>query len=272
VFSPYYASSRRRGSGNPLDHCAVNVALYGPRGKYWALTERRNVSLSQSASTLAIGPSAMNWDGDSLTIDIDELAVPRFVRLKGRITLHPDAITSAVTQLDSAGNHHWWPIAPAASVEVDMKQPALRWRGAGYLDCNAGARPLEQDFAAWTWSRTALPDGAAILYDARRRDRSNLSVAYRFDRNGNCQAFPPPLPAPLPATGWRIRRETRSDNVRETGVVKTLEDTPFYARSLVASRLLGESVVSVHESLSLDRFASRWVQTLLPFRMPRAFR
>jgi carotenoid 1,2-hydratase len=30
-----------------------------------------------------------------------------------------------------------------------------------------------------------------------------------------------------------------------------------------------ESEQVVHESLSLDRFASRWVQALLPFRMSR---
>jgi carotenoid 1,2-hydratase len=28
----------------------------------------------------------------------------------------------------------------------------------------------------------------------------------------------------------------------------------------------------VHESLDLDRFAQRWVQLLLPFRMPRRAR
>jgi carotenoid 1,2-hydratase len=28
-------------------------------------------------------------------------------------------------------------------------------------------------------------------------------------------------------------------------------------------------VTAVHESLSLDRFRSRWVQYLLPYRMPR---
>jgi carotenoid 1,2-hydratase len=37
----------------------------------------------------------------------------------------------------------------------------------------------------------------------------------------------------------------------------------------VASQLLGQPVVAMHESLSLDRFRSRWVQMLLPFRMPR---
>jgi carotenoid 1,2-hydratase len=31
-------------------------------------------------------------------------------------------------------------------------------------------------------------------------------------------------------------------------------------------------VRAMHESLSLARFDSRWVQTLLPFRMPRSAR
>jgi carotenoid 1,2-hydratase len=51
-----------------------------------------------------------------------------------------------------------------------------------------------------------------------------------------------------------------------------LEDTPFYARSNVAGRLLGENILAFHESLDLDRFDSRWVEVLLPFRMPRRAR
>ena len=49
----------------------------------------------------------------------------------------------------------------------------------------------------------------------------------------------------------------------------SLEDTPFYARSLLTTRLLGATVPAMHESLCLDRFAARWVQAILPFRMPR---
>jgi carotenoid 1,2-hydratase len=52
-------------------------------------------------------------------------------------------------------------------------------------------------------------------------------------------------------------------------VTRTLEDTPFYARSLVRKRLLGSNALAVHESLDLDRFRQPWVQCLLPFRMPR---
>jgi carotenoid 1,2-hydratase len=271
VFSPYYAAARRRGNADPCNFCAMNVALYGPCGKYWALTERRETSLSQSASGVAIGDSAMTWDGNALSIEINELAVPRFIRLKGRMTLRPSALTTRIIDLDAAGHHQWWPIAPVARAEIDMQQPSLRWSGSGYFDTNTGTGPLERDFADWTWSRADLAGGAAVLYDTRRRDGSTLALAYRFDKNGGVEDFMPPPPMKLPATGWRIGRETRSDEPAQTRVLRTLEDTPFYSRSVVESRLIGERAVSIHESLSLDRFASRWVQTLLPFRMPRAF-
>ena len=51
--------------------------------------------------------------------------------------------------------------------------------------------------------------------------------------------------------------------------VRTFEDTPFYSRSLVAHTVFGEPVESMHESLSLDRFANPVVRLMLPFRMPR---
>ena len=74
----------------------------------------------------------------------------------------------------------------------------------------------------------------------------------------------------MPPTRWRVRRQTRAEGMM--AVRATLEDTPFYARSLVATRLLGESVVLMHESLDLDRFRAPWVQAMLPFRVPRAWR
>jgi carotenoid 1,2-hydratase len=78
-----------------------------------------------------------------------------------------------------------------------------------------------------------------------------------------------PSDAALPGTFWRVSRETRIDDNRQPRVLRTLEDTPFYARSLLATHLLDEPIVAVHESLSLDRFRAPWVQALLPFRMPR---
>ena len=82
------------------------------------------------------------------------------------------------------------------------------------------------------------------------------------------EAFAPPPRAALPMTGWRIARGTQAEGGRAS-VVRTLEDTPFYARSIIEAKLLGERVHAMHESLSLDRFRLGVVKAMLPFRMPR---
>ncbi|MBE7220467.1 MAG: hydratase, partial [Caulobacteraceae bacterium] len=51
----------------------------------------------------------------------------------------------------------------------------------------------------------------------------------------------------------------------------TLLDAPFYARSVIGTRLLGQDVEAIHESVSLDRFRNPIIQTFLPWRMPRRF-
>jgi carotenoid 1,2-hydratase len=70
----------------------------------------------------------------------------------------------------------------------------------------------------------------------------------------------------LPRTKWRMAREIRATNPT---IAKTLEDTPFYARSVIAAEFEGAPVTAMHESLALDRFTQPWVQAMLPFRMPR---
>ena len=41
VFSPFYAKARAASRAvDPLDHCALNVALYTPRGKLWSLVDK----------------------------------------------------------------------------------------------------------------------------------------------------------------------------------------------------------------------------------------
>jgi carotenoid 1,2-hydratase len=270
VFSPYYARARRRGAGDPLDHCALNVALYGERGKRWALTERGRGALERSATSLAIGPSRLVWDGDALTVRIDELTVPVPSRIRGVVRVRPSALPGRTFALDAAGAHRWSPIAPCARVEVALERPALAWTGAGYLDCNAGDEPLEDGFSRWDWSRASLRGGdTAVLYDARRRGGDPLFLGLRFAPSGRVEDFYPPPQVTLPLPLWRVARGTRSEIGHPATVLRTLEDAPFYTRSLVASRLLGESVTAVHESLSLDRFRAGWVRLLLPFRMPR---
>jgi carotenoid 1,2-hydratase len=265
VFSPYYAWAGRR---DPENHCAVNVALYGPRGARWAMTERGRGVVERDSNTLAIGPSALSWDGDGLTIRIDEISAPLPRRLRGKIRVHPASLNAQGFTLDEIGGHRWRPIAPSAAVEVELEAPSLSWSGVGYFDMNAGDEPLEDGFSLWTWSRAALPDGAAILYDADRRRAGPLRLALRFDRFGRPEDFAPPPRAQLPRTKWGVERETRSDD-GAARIAKNFEDTPFYSRSLVATRLLGRELACIHESLSLDRFAQPYVRLMLPFRMPR---
>jgi carotenoid 1,2-hydratase len=269
VFSPYYATARRGGPADPTEHCALNVALYGRGGKRWAMTERGRGSLQQSATNLAIGPSQLSWDGRCLRIALDEQTAVFPRRLRGEVRVYPEAIGTRAYGLDVAGRHRWWPIAPRAAVEVSLPEPGLAWRGLGYLDCNHGDAPLERDFAAWDWSRTMKHSGATVFYDVTRRsgERAGLALAFGADGRGVPVAAPPETS--LRRTLWGLPRRTRTDPGSRAGVVKTLEDGPFYARSVIDSQVLGERVTAVHESLCLDRFSARWVQGLLPYRMPR---
>ncbi|GEO39394.1 hypothetical protein SAE02_35420 [Skermanella aerolata] len=49
----------------------------------------------------------------------------------------------------------------------------------------------------------------------------------------------------------------------------TLVDALFYARSVLNTRIAGQPVTAMQESLLFDRFSAGWVQALPPFRMPR---
>ena len=271
VFSPYYAWARRRGDADPENFVAMNVALYGRPGARWAMTERGIKQLGRSSDEIRIGPSAMRWKDGSLHVALRETAVPFPRGIVGTLTLLPLGLNSVDFTLDEQGRHRWWPIAPCARIVAEFERPALRWEGTAYFDSNRGSEPLENGFRSWNWSRAALPGNrTAVFYDLTDRMGGEKSIAYGFAPDGSAAALqsPPPL-APLPKILWRVGRTTRSDPGTRATVVRTLEDTPFYARSEVETSIDGGRAVGVHESLDLDRFDSRWCQFLLPFRMPR---
>jgi carotenoid 1,2-hydratase len=272
VFSPYYAWARRRGPTDPLEHCAMNVALYGGSGRRWAMTERPAHRLERGADHLVIGPSSMHWQDGELRIDIDERTAPLPRRLRGQIRVHPGNLAERRFTLDAAGRHRWRPYSPRCRVELEFTDPALRWQGDGYLDSNDGDRPLEADFQSWTWSRGSRGERTTVLYDVERRGGERFGLALDFDAQGAVTQIDAPPSAALPGTPWRMARSTRSDAGFTPRVIETLEDGPFYARSVLGTQIGGEAMTAVHESLSLDRFGSRWIQALLPVRMPRSTR
>jgi carotenoid 1,2-hydratase len=268
VFSPYYAWARRRGAADPLDHCAFNVALYGAQAR-WAMTERGVKRVQREPASLRIGPSAMRFTGGTLKIDIDEICAPLPRRVRGSVVVTPSALCDRSYVLEERGAHRWTPFAPCARIDVRLDHPAQRWQGVAYFDSNSGDEPLENGFESWTWSRAALPDGAAVLYDVTPRVGAARSLGLKFDHGGAVQEIEPPPPIDLRRSGWRVERRTRADAGRGASVKTTLEDAPFYSRSLLDTHVCGSPALAIHESLSLDRFRAPWVQCLLPFRMPR---
>lgn len=266
VFSPYYHWSGRL---DPENHCAVNAAVYGPGTGRWSMTERGRTALRRDASTLAIGASRLDWLADGLTIRLRELAVPHLTPIRGLVRLRPDSMIQQSFALDGTGRHFWRPIAPLARVEVNLHSPGAVWTGHGYFDCNWGAEPLEAGFARWDWSRSRLRNGGLVLYDIRGRGGDQLAMALRFDAGGGVEQLTPPPRVSLPPGLWRVRRGTQADTTGAVKIRRTLVDSPFYTRQLLDTRLYGEAVEAVHESLDLDRFARPLVKLMLPFRMPR---
>jgi carotenoid 1,2-hydratase len=58
----------------------------------------------------------------------------------------------------------------------------------------------------------------------------------------------------------------------EARVLRTLEDTPFYARSLVQADWCGQTVTAMHETLDAQRFASPWCSCCCPGACPARMR
>ncbi|WP_281968258.1 carotenoid 1,2-hydratase [Roseovarius nanhaiticus] len=269
VFSPWYAWSGRR---DPENHVCLNVATYGPGGRF-AMTDRGRSALRQSRDHLTIGPSSMRWDDGRLIIDIDEVSGPPIVsRMRGRVTLTPDAVTSVELPLTPDGSHVWRPFAPSCRIEVEMDAPGGTWSGHGYFDANFGTRALEQDFSFWTWGRYPTSSGTTCIYDAALRDGSSLDCAVHIAPDGSASVTDAPPRTAFKRTLWQIRRETRADPGTVPTQVLPMLDAPFYSRSAVTTQLNGEEVTGVHEALDLDRFASRLVKPMLAFRVPRRAR
>ena len=265
VFSPWYAWAGRR---QPENHVCLNVALYG-RGGRFAMTERGAEALRLAPERLQIGPSAMSWDGTALTIEVDEISNPVISRLRGRIRLRPTAITGVELPLCGDGGHVWRPFAPTARIEVDLGRDLWRWQGHGYFDANFGTRALEADFSYWSWARLPRAGGTTATYDVERRDGSALALALQFWPDGGVTEIETPPLSRMARSLWAVRRHARADAGTVPRQVRSMLDAPFYSRSMIRTRLLGEEVEGVHEALDLDRFANPLLKPMLALRVPR---
>ena len=237
------------------------------------MTERGQNAIERTAHQFTVGPSHLRWENNSLTIQIDERVPLLGNKVQGSIKVFPEQLFTQVVTLDDQGKHRWGPIAPSARVEVCFTNPSLQWHGNAYFDSNEGDEAISKPFSEWDWSRAHLKDGStAVIYDIRQKNGSERVIASKFNLDGSVESFVAPERNPLRKTGWGIHRNMRSEvegNKPAVTLLNTFEDTPFYARSMLQSRLLGEDVISMHETLNVKRLESQIVQFMLPWRMPR---
>ena len=232
------------------------------------MTERSRASVSRGTDHFAVGPSHVHWDGDALTIEVDEWSNPLPRRVRGTIRVHPRLLSARTWALDDGGRHHWGPLAPSARVEVALSHPDLRWQGAGYFDSNEGSEPVEKPFSSWDWSRSILADGSsAVIYDVRQKNGEDRLLALRFGIDGSVSDFEADPRHTLARTFWRVPRHMRSATTPR--LVDTLEDTPFYQRAVLEATLAGERALTFHESLDVEKLERLSTRLMLPWRMPR---
>lgn len=256
----------------------INVALYGPGGNIWCMTERGSASLRRDAHQLRIGPSGLSMHGDRLLIDYAEMALPwpgqrLWPKLvSGRVELTAEICGDRLFDLDPAGRHVWSPRMPRATATITCDQlPGGGWQGRAYHDMNYGDRPLEQDFIGWDWARgNEGADGdTVILYDALLRQGTRRRFALRYDRKQGPQLLDTPDRQALPRGFWGVRGGIACDPENSPRLLDRLEDSPFYIRSRVETELGGQRLEMMHETLDCRRLSHPLVRLMLPFRMPR---
>ncbi|MGV8938186.1 MAG: carotenoid 1,2-hydratase [Allorhizobium sp.] len=278
MFSPYYHWSGRH---QPEDHVAFNIALYTPTGDFWAMTERGRANLSRDAERLAIGESTMEMRDGKLLIRFAETALcwpgqrlwPKAI--SGTIEITPAIVCNDLFFLDGKGHHVWSPRMPSATASIACEAlPGGGWHGRAYHDTNFGDRPIEQDFIGWDWARgSAGPDGdTVIFYDALLRTGERRRLGLRTDGQGGLQTVDMPERREMPKAFWGVRGGIACEDAGSPKILRRLEDSPFYTRSLVETVMSGKPLTMVHETLDCIRLSNPLVRLMLPFRMPRRAR
>lgn len=283
-FSARYAEARAqaRASGQPmpnaLDYAALNVALYSEGRRVWSFNERALDPSDRRLDGVSFGRSTVSSRGGELVVRLDEREtpfgalgrVPRTSRpVRGVVRFVPERDGGAVTALDELGEHAWWPVAPLGTVIAELSEPSISFRGAAYHDVNFGRVPLEATFSGWSWARGTAADGRAIVsYSAALKGGGTSQLALAFDARG-----PSPIEAvthELSPSRWRLARTVDAPEGTAPRVVRSLEDGPFYARSLLSAHVGGAPMTMVHETLSCERWEKAWVRGLSTFRTGRA--
>lgn len=261
LFSPRYSVAARRG-GLPLEHSAVNFALYhqGVR-RLWVLSEYARAEV-EAPGRLRIGRSTLTYgEGGEVRVKVEDRTAPWGRPVSARLTLEPLTPVGEVVQLMPELPHYWQALAPRARARLEVPSLGVKARGLGYHDTNHGDELLGARLSGWHWARTHREDETVVDYHLPDGVAPLTVVA---DRRGvRCERGPVHGPRPTSITGWGLRVPSRLHVGNEVvGQPRLLESSPFYARLEARQGPLD----SLGEVADFRRFHSPFIRWMAHFR------
>nr|WP_239015011.1 carotenoid 1,2-hydratase [Archangium violaceum] len=263
LFSPRYSARVKRGA-LPLEHCAVNFALYhrGVRRR-WVLSEYPQASVLRQGRELRIGRSRLEYAPDGMVrMEVDERCAPLGGAVRARLVLEPQVPAAEELQLVPGLPHFWRVLAPRAKARLDVLSEGVSVEGIGYHDGNHGAELLGARLPGWHWARVHGPEETVVDYHlpggvAPLRVTAGALGTKSERRPLLSEARPTSL------TGWGLRVPARlySGNT-VVGAPRLLESSPFYAR--MEARREGLDVMG--EVADFRRFHSPFIRWMAHFR------
>lgn len=258
VFSPRYAAAARRGA-RPLDHCAVNCAVYREgRRVAWAFTEHAGAEVG--GGRLRIGGSRFAYHaGGGVEIVVAERTAPWGRPVRVELALEPAAPPAPEVRVDGASPHCWEARLPRARARLVVDGRAVS--GVGYHDTNHGPERLGGTLPGWRWTRIHGPEATWIRYRPPAPARG-IEVVAGADGTSLREAA---LPAEaLRRSGWGLGLPLRlAAGPTELPAAAVLESSPFYARLETADPALH----AVGEVADFRRFHSPLIRWMAHFRM-----
>jgi carotenoid 1,2-hydratase len=262
-FSPSYRRATHASKRpDPLEHAALNVVIHERRRSCFALIEDR--AHHRDRHSVELTSSRVMWSGGRVTWEIRERTAWTRSPIRGLVEVTPRVSSTAAIPLDSRGTHLWRPLAPLARVRATFTSPGFDFDGHGYLDSNRGDRPLEQGLAPWSWMHSVSSGSIDVRYDVVGRPPVTLGTA-----GHPVPADPSDTVHRLPTSRWGLPRCVRLPVGADVAIVRTLEDAPFYVRSLVRIERGRRSVLAVHETMDPVRLAHPLSQWMIPWRSHR---
>lgn len=258
VFSPRYAARR---TATPVEHCAVNLALYARgRRRAWVFSEYAGAAIE--AGLLRIGSSTLAYAPDgSVRLHVCDRTAPWGRTIEAEVTLAPRCAPGPVVPIVDGLPHHWQALAPRAEARLVVPSLDVAIDGVGYHDTNAGDEPLGLRLPGWRWGRIHGTARSLVCLEPPPPARA---IHATVGPDGVRILRGPAIPTSWRRTGWGLPVPARiSAGGLSVPSTHLLESSPFYARQEGEA----DGAHALAEVADFRRFRSPLIRWMAHFRM-----